>query len=65
MKKLFFAVLVVAALPAFAQTRTMRVDYYHSGNDHQEMFSLDRVVIEPTPWPGYPRKSIDDTNLGK
>jgi len=43
----------------------MRVDYYHSGNASQEMFSLDRVVVEPLGWPGNLRKTIDDTNLGK
>ncbi len=45
--------------------RTMRVDYYHTGNAKSEMFSLDRVTIEPLPWPGNPRHLIDDTNLGK
>ncbi len=65
MKKLFLAALIVFALPAMAAPKTMRVDYYHTGNDHQQMFSLDRIVIEPAPWPGDPRKSIDDTNLGK
>jgi hypothetical protein len=56
------------AVVAQAQTtapRTMRVDYYHTGNASQEMFSLDRVVVEPLPWPGNPRKNIDETNLGK
>lgn len=43
----------------------MRVDYYHTGNASQEVFSLDRIVIEPLPWPGNPQKAIDDTNLGK
>jgi hypothetical protein len=43
----------------------MRVDYYHSGNDKHELFSLDRVVIEPLEWPGPPDKTIDRTNLGK
>lgn len=42
----------------------MRLDYYHTGNIKQEMFSVDRVVIEPLPWPGDPAKAIDDTNLG-
>jgi len=52
---------------AFAQDapRTMRLDYYHSGNATQELFSLDRVVLEPLPWSGNMRKPIDDTNLGK
>ena len=42
----------------------MRLDYYHSGNTRQELFSVDRVVIEPLPWPGNMGKTIDDTNLG-
>src|SRR6266498_223865 len=50
---------------AFAAPTTMRVDYYHTGNSTQEMFSLDRVVIEPLTWPGDMSKAIDDTNLGK
>src|ERR1700751_3628355 len=29
-----------------AVPRTMRVDYFHTGNDKQEWFSLDRVVME-------------------
>ena len=55
-----FSVTVEAAPPA-----TMRVDYYHTGNASQEMFSLDRITIEQLPWPGNPQKMIDDTNLGK
>lgn len=43
----------------------MRMDYYHTGNATGEMFSLDRVVIEPLPWPGNPARPIDDTNVGK
>ena len=43
----------------------MRVDYFHTGNAAEEVFSLDRVVLEPLPWPGNPRRPIDDTNLGK
>jgi hypothetical protein len=43
---------------------TMRVDYYHTGNAKQEQFSLDRVVVEPKPWPGNPARPIDDSNRG-
>jgi hypothetical protein len=46
-------------------TPTMRVDYYHTGNARQEQFSVDRVVIEPLPWPGNPAKPIDTTLGGK
>jgi hypothetical protein len=43
----------------------MRVDYYHTGNDKEERFSLDRVVVEPLPWAGNPARAIDTTNRGK
>ena len=45
--------------------RTLRVDYYHTGNSSQEHFSLDRIVVEPLPWPGNPARAVDDTNLGQ
>ncbi|HET8677856.1 MAG TPA: M64 family metallopeptidase [Blastocatellia bacterium] len=57
--------LSVFAASAFAATPTMRLDYYHTGNATQELFSLDRIVIEPLPWPGDLRKGVDTTNLGK
>jgi hypothetical protein len=43
----------------------MRVDYYHTGNAKEERFSVDRVVLEPLPWPGNPSKPLDATNRGK
>lgn len=59
------ALILCIASPALAAPATMRVDYYHTGNDKEERFSLDRVVIEPLPWPGNPAKPIDTSNLGK
>jgi IgA Peptidase M64/Peptidase M64 N-terminus len=50
--------------PSFAAPRTLRVDYYHTGNSHEEWFSLDRVVLEPLEWPGNPNKAIDESQLG-
>jgi hypothetical protein len=44
--------------------RTLRVEYYHTGNTHEEWFSLDRVVLEPLEWPGNPHKAIDESRLG-
>ncbi len=44
---------------------TMRVDYFHSGNQSVEMFSLDQVVIEPLPWTGNMAQPIDKTLRGK
>jgi hypothetical protein len=53
-------------MPSAAQpSRTLRVDYYHTGTATTEVFSLDRIVVEPTPWPGNPARAVDDTNLGK
>ena len=43
----------------------MRLDYYHTGNAKEERFSLDRIVLEPLPWPGNPSVPIDTTNRGK
>jgi hypothetical protein len=70
MKKLTCALrlaclLFLFAVGAMAAAPTMRLDYYHTGNATQEMFSRDRVVVEPLPWPGNPDKLIDETNLGK
>lgn len=49
---------------AAAQPRTMRVDFTHSGNALQELFSLDRMIEEPLPWPGDPDQRIDRLNRG-
>ena len=57
--------LAVLAVESGAATQTMRLDYYHTGNASQEMCSVDRVVVEPLPWPGHPAKGIDETNRGK
>jgi hypothetical protein len=48
-----------------APPATLRLDYFHTGNAAQEMFSFDGYVREPLPWPGNPKRPIDDTNLGK
>jgi hypothetical protein len=48
-----------------AQPRTLRVDYYHTGTALTEYFSIDRVVLEPLPWPGNPEKALDGSNLGQ
>ncbi|HEV2834467.1 MAG TPA: IgA Peptidase M64 [Pyrinomonadaceae bacterium] len=56
--------LLALSVTAFAAD-TMRVDYYHTGDASQEIFSLDRVVVEPLPWPGNASQAIDTSNLGK
>src|SRR5438105_1790650 len=60
-----FSLFLLAATVSAAAPRTMRLDYYHTGDAGQEQFSFDRVVLEPLPWPGSPRRPTDETNLGK
>jgi hypothetical protein len=71
MAKTLLASLALLVLPlvltsvARQTPRTMRLDFYHTGNSAGEVFSLDRAVVEPLPWPGNPRRAVDDSNLGK
>jgi IgA peptidase M64/peptidase M64-like protein len=44
--------------------KTMRVDYFHTGNRGEEIVALDRIVSDG-PWPGSRTRLIDTTNLGK
>ncbi|HEX4386551.1 MAG TPA: M64 family metallopeptidase [Myxococcales bacterium] len=48
-----------------AAPRTFRVDYFHTGSASEEHFALDRLALEPLPFPGNPDRPIDDLNLGK
>ena len=67
MKKIVYAVFCsILWMSAYAGTPgTMRVDYFHSGNNETEMFSLDQVVIEPLPWTGNMAQPYDKTSRGK
>jgi hypothetical protein len=40
------------------------VDYVHAGTASEERLSLERVVLEPLPWPGHPDRALDGTGLG-
>ena len=57
----FFA---FGAVAAEGNPPTLRVDYIHSGDAKTEHYALDRIVVEPLPWPGNPAQTIDNTNLG-
>ena len=54
-----------AASPHAATPRTFRVDYLHAGTATSELFALERLVLEPLPFPGRPDRAVDDTNLGR
>jgi IgA Peptidase M64/Peptidase M64 N-terminus len=65
MRTAIYFLLFVFALPCSAVSPgTMRLDYFHTGGMGQEIFSLDRVVVEPLPWPGNPNRLTDSTNRG-
>src|SRR5688500_9116240 len=53
-----------APFSRFFEDRTMRVDYFHTGDIDEEIFSLDRIVNDG-PWAGPRTKRIDTSNLGK
>lgn len=61
--------LLPALFAAFAALAgpppTLRVDYHHTGTAASEVFAVDRVVLEPLPWPGHPAQAVDGSNLGK
>ncbi|MDQ1557197.1 MAG: hypothetical protein QOD32_257 [Pyrinomonadaceae bacterium] len=66
MKKFLWLAILLAAfsVETFA-VETMRLDFYHTGNAAEELFSVDRIVVEPLAWPGNPRRAVDESNLGK
>ncbi|KFL36017.1 IgA Peptidase M64 [Arenimonas donghaensis] len=61
-----FALACLLALPAFAAEppATLRIDLQHGGDAQTEHFALERVVVEPLPWPGNPARPIDTSNRG-
>jgi hypothetical protein len=59
---------LLPALPSAAPEpvpRTFRIDLLHTGGMGQELFALERQVLEPLPWPGNPKAPIDSTGWGK
>jgi hypothetical protein len=68
-KRLLSAVFAIACSAGagaadLQQPATVRVDYTHSGNALSEQYAIERVLIEPLPWPGDLSQPFDDTNRG-
>ena len=62
----FFVLLIIAlANTSLADIRTMRLDYYHTGDVDEEHFSVDRIVLEPLPFSGNLAQPVDRTLRGK
>jgi hypothetical protein len=71
MKKLVLPILLIAlSFQAFAAfddwfiNKTLRVDYYHTGNSNKEFYSVDQVKAEPY-WGGSHLSLIDTLNYGE
>src|SRR5258708_17484600 len=69
--KLTTLLIVAMALPAAAARfddvfldKTMRVDYFHTGNHGEEVIALDKVVPDG-PWPGSRTRLVDTSNMGE
>ena len=59
------AVVALTACAAVAsEPATMRLDFFHTGGRDTEIFAVERLVIEPLPWPGNLSRNVDDTNFG-
>src|SRR5436305_13450805 len=70
MRKLIWIVALLLAASASAASfdelfldRTMRVNYFHTGNHGEELIALDSVVSDG-PWPDSRTRLIDTLNLG-
>jgi hypothetical protein len=66
--RLLFAAMALIASTAQAQAQapaTVRLDYTHSGNALSDQYAIERVLIEPLPWPGDPKQPFDNTNRGQ
>lgn len=74
LKKNLFFVLIILPLFLSAQTdvrfddyfvdKTLRIDYYHSGNATEELFTIDKIY-EYGVWAGNPSRLLDQFNNGK
>ena len=66
MKQLFIAFICLAAgsAPSAAPRGTWRLDFYHTGGQGLEVFSRDRLVVEPLPWSGPAHGDIDRSGYG-
>jgi hypothetical protein len=60
------ATVVHAQAPASAPIpATIRVDYLHSGSALSDAYALERVLVEPLPWPGDLSQNLDNTDRGQ
>jgi hypothetical protein len=56
--------LSAASLAAEVAPATYRLDLFHTGGKGTEIFAVDRLRLEPLPWPGHPSRATDDGKSG-
>ncbi len=54
----------LASLAAETAPATYRLDLLHTGGKGVEIFAIERLRLEPLPWPGHPARAADDGTLG-
>jgi hypothetical protein len=57
-------VLLILFRADAAAQRTLRLDYFHTGDASTETFAVDSMALEGD-WPGPVGRRVDETNLGK
>ncbi len=60
------AALGALAVPAAGgdAPATLRLDYFHTGGRGTEVYAVDRISLEPVPWPGSLARAVDDRSDG-
>src|SRR5437868_2697110 len=61
------AVCLIAEGASVAPTtapNTWRLDFYHTGGKSGEVFSVDKIVVEPLAWPGSTKNNVDSAGYG-
>lgn len=61
---LFTSFHVQASFDEWFFNRTLRIDYYHTGNSKTELYSIDKVISEPF-WGGTHTMLTDTMNYGE
>lgn len=61
---LSFLISQAVEFDKYFKDKTMRFDYYHTGNANEEHFAFDQIVSDGI-WAGSTTQLIDELNLGK
>jgi hypothetical protein len=61
---LLLSIQTYASFDEWFTSKTLRVDYYHTGNSEKELYSIDQVKVEPF-WGGSHKSLIDTLNYGE